>query len=298
VPPPPPSGSAPPTPFNGSITAHRRLALRSTPLGGIKAIKNALGVTLNDVLMAVCAGALRAYLLSHEALPDRPLVAAIPVSIRTGEEEDRWTNRVSSIFASIPTDVAQLLDRVGQVHAAMDGAKTRFALMPADVLTLRPVFTTRACDEGDAPGYEAAGRRSAQPAVQPGDLKRPGTETPLYLAGARLQHYYPVSTITEGQGVNITVQSYLDTLDFALVACRELLPDVDDLADLLLAEIEALATAAGLTPAAVAVPAPEPAAEEAPPSAPVAAAPAVAPARKAKARKRAAGARASGVKGK
>ncbi len=86
-----PAGSAPPTPFNRSITPARRYAFRSTALDEVKAIKNATGATVNDVVMSVCAGAMRRYLQKHDSPVDRPLVAMVPVSIRTGEEEERWT---------------------------------------------------------------------------------------------------------------------------------------------------------------------------------------------------------------
>jgi diacylglycerol O-acyltransferase / wax synthase len=97
-----PRRSAPRTPFNRTITPHRRFAFGSASLSDAKAIKTALDVTLNDVVMAVCAGALRTYLLDHDALPDEPLVAMIPVSIRTGHETDKWTNRVSGLTAALP----------------------------------------------------------------------------------------------------------------------------------------------------------------------------------------------------
>src|SRR3712207_9531813 len=90
MPPPRPNVLAPRTPFNRPITPHRRLALRSTSLQATKDIKTALGATVNDVVMAACAGALRAYLEGHDALPEEPLVAMVPVSIRTGEEVERW----------------------------------------------------------------------------------------------------------------------------------------------------------------------------------------------------------------
>ena len=207
-----PTGPAPATPFNRSITPHRRLALRSAALDDVKAIKNATGATVNDVVMAVCTGALRRYLLGHEALPDDPLVAMIPVSIRTGEEEDRWTNRVSAIFAPIPTDVDDPIRRIELIHLAMEVAKERFALLPADVLTdytqfSPPALATRAI-------RLASRLRIADRLNPPFNLvisNVPGPREPLYLAGAKLLHYYPVSTITEGQGVNITVQSYLDS---------------------------------------------------------------------------------------
>ena len=253
--PPPPRASAPPTPLNRSISPHRRLSLRTASLADVKAIKNATGATLNDVVMAVCAGALRCYLDGHDALPDRSLVAMIPVSIRTGDEEERWTNRVSAIFAPIPTNEPDPLQRISAVHAAMETAKDRFTLLPADMLTdyaqfSPPALATRAI-------RLATRLRVADRLNPPFNLvisNVPGPREPLYLAGARLLHYYPVSTITEGQGLNITVQSYLDSLDFGLVACRDLVPDLEHLADLLLAEIEALARACGATLSAAPAP--------------------------------------------
>src|SRR5690606_15031835 len=97
---------APPTPWNKTVTPHRRFAMRSTALANLKRLKEATGGTLNDVVMAVCTGALRAYLIEHDALPDRPLRAMVPVSIRTGDEENPWTNRVSAIVADLPTNCA------------------------------------------------------------------------------------------------------------------------------------------------------------------------------------------------
>ncbi len=246
----PPRTPAPSTPFNRSITAHRRLALRSMSLSEVKAVKNALGATLNDVVMAMCAGALRRYLADHDALPENPLVAMVPVSIRTGEEADKWSNRVSSIFTPIPTDEADPLERVRRVHEAMDVAKGRFNLLPADMLTDYAQFSPPALAARAA--RVATRLRIADRLNSPVNLvisNVPGPRDPLYLAGARLLHYYPVSTIVDGQGLNITVQSYRDTLDFGLVACRELVPDVDDLADHIVDELHTLARAAGLTTA-------------------------------------------------
>src|SRR5205085_11294074 len=98
-----PSLRAPRTSFNATITPHRRFAYRSTHLEAVKAVKTALGATVNDVVMAVCAGGLRTYLDNKGVLPDQPLIAMVPVSIRTGEETEKWTNRVSAIIANIPT---------------------------------------------------------------------------------------------------------------------------------------------------------------------------------------------------
>ena len=248
APPPPPENAAPPTPFNGSITPHRRVALRNIALEDVKAIKNAAGATVNDVIMAACAGALREYLLRHDALPDNPLVSMVPVSIRTGDETDPWTNRVSAVFPVLPTTVGDPLDRLRHMQKTMNEAKGRFTLVPADVLTDYAEFAPPAL-------FVRAARvvsrlRLADRFRPPFNLvisNVPGPRSTLWLDTAEMIHYYPVSTIVESQGLNITVQSYRDSMDVGLVACRELVPDLEDLADLLLAEIEQLASAAGVT---------------------------------------------------
>ncbi len=244
-PPPLPSLRAPRTPFNGRITAHRKFAFRSSELSRVKEIKNAVGATVNDVVMAVCAGALRTYLDGHGVLPAEPLVAMVPVSIRTGEEQERWTNRVSGLLATLPTDEPDPLLRIQKVHESMSSAKDIFSALPAEALTDFSEFPPPAVF---ARAMRMATRLSTRgaPPVNLVISNVPGPRQPLYAAGARLRHYYPVSTIVDGQGLNITVQSYLDTLDFGLVSCRELVPDVWDLADLLITEIDELAKAAGV----------------------------------------------------
>jgi WS/DGAT/MGAT family acyltransferase len=233
--------SAPPTPFNAPITPHRRFAFRSVPLDAVKGVKNALGATVNDVVMAVCAGGLRTWLQDHGALPDRPLVAMVPVSVRTGQEVERWTNRVSSIFASLPTDEPDPVTRVQRVHDAMADAKQLFDAVPAEALTDFAQFPPPAVF---ARAMRTATRLSARTA--PVNLvisNVPGPREPLYAAGSKLLHYYPVSTIVDGQGLNVTVQSYLDTLDFGLVACRELVPDLQDMVDAMVEDLAALGKA-------------------------------------------------------
>jgi WS/DGAT/MGAT family acyltransferase len=239
-----PSG-APRTPFNAAITPHRRFAFKSTSLTLVKDIKNALGATVNDVVMAACAGGLRTWLEKHDALPDGPLVAMVPVSIRTGEETEKWTNRVSGIFASLPTDEPDPVERVARVHEAMVGAKELFDAVPADALTDFAQFPPPAVF---ARAMRTATRLSTrfQMPVNVVISNVPGPREALYTAGAKLLHYYPVSTIVDGQGLNITVQSYLDTLDFGLVACRELVPDLWDMVDAIVEDLEGLAKAAGV----------------------------------------------------
>ena len=246
--PPLPLTPAPPTPWNKPITPHRRFAMRSASLDDVKQIKSALGVTVNDVVMAVCAGALREYLLAQDALPDRPLRAMVPVSIRTGEEADPWTNRVSSIIAELPTDVGDPLDRVAHCHTAMAGAKHDFDLVPADSLIDLAQYSSPVLAAGAArlaSQYRLADRFHLPFNVVISNV--PGPRQPLYFAGAKLRHQYPVSIVTDGLGLNITVQSYVDRIDFGIIVDRELVPDVWDLADLHMAEIDRLLDAVRAT---------------------------------------------------
>ena len=245
---------APSTPWNKPITAHRRFAMRGTSLENIKALKNATGGTVNDVVMAISAGALREYLIKHDALPDKPLRAMVPVSIRTGSEEDPWTNRVSSIIADLPTNCADPLERVALCKAAMAAAKRQLELVPAETLidvtqTASPVVATAA--------LRLVSRLSSRVNL-PTNLtisNVPGPRQPLYFGGAQLEAYIPVSIVTDGMGLNITVHSYLDRLDFGIIAARELVPDVWDMADMHIAEIGRLFEATG-QPWAVPQPAP------------------------------------------
>jgi WS/DGAT/MGAT family acyltransferase len=237
--------TAPPTPFNRAITPHRRFAFRSSSLDAVKEIKKVLGATVNDVVMSVCAGGLRTWLEQHDALPDGPLVAMVPVSIRTGEETEKWTNRVSSIFAALPTDEPDPVERVQRVHAAMANAKQLFDAVPADVLTDFAQFPPPAVFSR---AMRLATRMTARfrSPVNVVISNVPGPRQPLYAAGATLLHYYPVSTIVDGQGLNITVQSYLGTLDFGLVSCRELVPDLSMMLDAILDDLAELGKATGV----------------------------------------------------
>src|SRR3954452_20948122 len=243
-----PSLRPPRTPFNEPITPHRRLAIGTASLDTARAIKTALGATVNDVVVAVCAGGLRTWLERHDALPEDPLVALVPVSIRTGEETERWTNRVSMLSSVLPTDEPDAVERVRRVHAAMTSSKELFQAIPAERLTDFTEFPPPAV-------FTRAMRLSARlrlgSRLGPGNVvisNVPGPRRPLYAArGARLEHYFPVSVITEGQGLNITVQSYLDRLDFGLICDPDLVPDLDSMLDAILADVAALARSAGFT---------------------------------------------------
>jgi diacylglycerol O-acyltransferase len=241
-----PLSPAPPTPWNKAISPHRRFAMRSVSLDNIKRLKDATGCTVNDIVMAICAGALREYLLHHDVLPDKPLRAMVPVSIRTGDEADPWTNRVASIIAELPTNCADPLERVALCREAMDAAKRQFELVPATALTDLTQFTSPVVATS---AMRLISRlRLADHVNLPANVvisNVPGPRQPLYFAGAKMANYIPVSTIADGMGLNITVHSYMNKLDFGLIACRELIPDLWDMVDMHVDEVARLFEATG-----------------------------------------------------
>ncbi len=253
-----PTAAAPATPLNQTITAERLFSYRSFPLADIKALKNAFGCTINDVVMAICTGGLRRYLVGHDALPDEPLVSMIPVSIRSGDEADPWTNRVSSLFVPIPTNEADPKARLAALHETMVAAKKQHELLPADTLidvaqVAPPALSHQAALLSSR--LRLADRIAGVANVVISNV--PGPRTPLYFGGARMKHFYPISIVTDGQGLNITVQSYVDWLDVGLLAAANVVPDLDDLMNLLHDELNELLGLAGLSPSGGSEPAAE-----------------------------------------
>jgi diacylglycerol O-acyltransferase len=234
---------APRTPFNRPISPHRRWAFTSLPLADVKAVKNAAGCTVNDVVMALSAGALRRWLIDQDALPDAPLVAAVPVSVRTEEQKGAGGNRVSSMMAPLPTQLADPVERLRACHTAMRAAKEQHGALPADLLADVTEFAMPAL-AGQA--ARAAARVRLLERVNPFNLvvsNVPGPPVDLYYAGCRTVAYYPLSAIADGQGLNITVMSLAGGLHFGLIADRELVPDVDRMAQYLDDELHALQAA-------------------------------------------------------
>jgi WS/DGAT/MGAT family acyltransferase len=216
---------APQTRFNDRVSAHRRFAFGAVPLDRVKAIKNAAQMTVNDVVMAVCAGGLRTWLLERDELPEEPLVAMVPLSVRTAEERGTFGNRVSMMFVPIATDIADPLERLRRSHETMLIAKERFKAVPASILQdaaqLLPAAVVSRASRVTALVNGISRLRPLNVVIS----NVPGPRTPLYLAGARLVAHYPVSVVTDGAGLNITCMSYLDRIDFGLVGDRDQLDD-------------------------------------------------------------------------
>ena len=242
-------GRAPATPFNKAITPHRRVAFRSVDLATVKAVKNAFGVSVNDVVMTMCAGALRRWLQDHDALPDAPLVSMIPVSVRDETSKGKLGNKVSAMLASLPTNVDDPAQRLAIVHEATKVAKAQQAAIPQGLVDDISDFSPPALTARAARVVFATGVLHRVPPFNIVISNVPGPNVPVYLGGARLLAQYPVSVITDGQGLNITLVGYLGQLHFGLAACRELVPDIDVLADYIAEELEWLAKAAHAQPA-------------------------------------------------
>jgi diacylglycerol O-acyltransferase / wax synthase len=222
-----PPTPAPRTPFNASITPHRRFAFTSVPLADAKLVKTVFGTTLNDVVLAACSGTLRRWLIAHDALPAEPLIAMVPVSIRTGSEGDAFSNRVSGLLCSLATDVEDPAQRLQAIRRSIGSAKDMHAAIPAEQLIDFTNFAPPAIAARAMRMYQRT--RIADRFNPPFNLiisNVPGPSTPLYAAGAKLEHFYPVSAVVDGQGLNMTVQSYNGSLDFGFIACRELVPDL------------------------------------------------------------------------
>ena len=184
--------------------------------------------------MALCSGTLRRYLQKHDCLPDEPLIAMVPVSVRSGDESDAYQNRVSAVLADLATNEADPARRLARVQTSMDRAKTNFRAIPAETLQDFTQFAPPAIAARAMRMYSRL--KIADRAAPPFNLvisNVPGPAHPLYSAGARLMHFYPVSALIDGQGLNMTVQSYDGNLDFGFIADRELVPDVWLLTELL-----------------------------------------------------------------
>jgi len=237
-------GRAPATPFNRAITPHRRFAFRSVDLDTVKAVKNTFGVSVNDVVMAMCAGALRRWLIDHDALPGQPLVAMIPVSVRDPASQGALGNSVSAMLAPLPTNVTDPGPRLQIVHSATQAAKAQQAEIPQGLVDQISDFAVPALTARAARVVFATGLLHRLPPFNVTISNVPGPNVPVYMCGARLVAHYPMSVVTDGQGLNITLVGYLGQLHFGLVSSRELIPDIDKLAGYLPEELALLAEAA------------------------------------------------------
>ena len=221
-------GLKPPrTSFNGRVSPHRRFAFGQLSLNDVKEIKNTYHCSVNDVVVAICAGAVRRWLVEHDELPGEPLVAQIPVSVRRKEEQGTYGNRILLMTAPLHTEIEDPLARLKATHEALAEMKERHRALPAELLQdanqfIPPALFSRAARLT----FSLSASRAGRPAWNLVISNVPGPQFPLYNAGARMEANYPISVITDGMGLNITVMSYCGHLDFGIVADRAQMPDV------------------------------------------------------------------------
>ncbi|MGE0499525.1 MAG: wax ester/triacylglycerol synthase family O-acyltransferase [Rhizobiaceae bacterium] len=237
---------APRTPFNVTISAKRSFAAREVSLTDAKAVAKATGAKINDIVMAVAAGALRGYLADRKALPKKPLVAFVPISLRAPGDADA-SNQVFGMMCPIATQLADPLERLAAIRKDSGDSKTLAGsvkdVSPKDYRVLgAPVLFP-----GLAQLYGASRLADVMPSTTNLTISNVmGPPFPLYCAGAKILAMYPVSIPVHGIALNITVQSYQDRLNFGITADRKAVPDAADLADRFapaLAELKAAAEA-------------------------------------------------------
>lgn len=246
--------SAPATPFNRAMSTHRSIAFGSAPLDAVKRVKKAFGVTVNDAVLAACALAVRRYLAARDALPDRPLACAVPVSLKSDAEKRQFSNKVSLMSVPLPTQLEDPAEIVRAVHRGTEDAKRVFQATDEDLMApwlelLPPRLTALG-----ARAYSRLGVADAMPAVVNLIVSNMmGPPVPLYFGGARVEAIYPMGPVGEGMGLNLTVLSNMGRLDVGVLACREAVPDPWEIADGVawaLEELERAAPAAAELPRA------------------------------------------------
>ncbi len=224
---------APATPFNGALTAHRAVALADVRFADVQAIKRAFGTTVNDVVLAACCGALRSWLAAHGGLPEKSLVANVPVTVRVAADGAAG-NRVSMILVHLPVSTADPVERLMAIHAETCRAKEKHGRAGGDVLRqFTDVVTNLA-----APWllthvvqlYSRIHLADWLPFFWNLVISNlPGPSRPLRLHGARVRRVYPLGPVQQGSGLNLTVMSTADRLCLGAMACQELVPDVDEI---------------------------------------------------------------------
>lgn len=233
---------APRTIFNVRIGGARRIAGQSWALDRIRRVKSAAGVTVNDVVLAMSGGALRAYLHEQDALPDAPLVAMVPVNLRTEKETDGGGNIVGTFLCNLATDTDDPARRLQAVNTSMSDNKKVFAELPrVQQLALSGVLSGGLVT-ALVPGY----LRSGPPPFNIVISNVPGKRETMYWRGARMDGNYPLSIALDGQALNITLTNNADNLDFGLVGCRRSVPHLQRLLGHLETSLKDLERAVGV----------------------------------------------------
>ena len=217
--------TAPRTPFNRTITGHRSISFASVDLEDVKRVKNAFGTTVNDVVLAVCSTALRTYLDDHDALPRKPLIAMVPMSVHAAESRP-GTNRVSGMFMSLATDIDDPVGRLEAIRDANIVAKDHTDALDANLLTDWAQFAAPSVFGSAVRMYSRLRLSERHPVVHNLVISNvPGPNFPLYFLGAKIEKMLPLGPVFHGAGLNCTVMSLDGRLHFGFIGCRDLVPD-------------------------------------------------------------------------
>ncbi len=220
----------PRTPFNVSITGERRFASVSLSLDDVKRVAHAHDAKVNDVVLAICSGALRSYLSHHGGIPKDPLIAGMPLSLRESGNTE-YSTQATMTLVNLATDIADPVQRLRAIRDAAGAIKSvanrARSLIPTDTPSLGAPWLLG----GLAALYGQSKAADLLPPIMNVVISNvPGPSAPLYAAGARMRTYWPLSIVEHGMGLNITVVSYCGALDFGLVAAHRAVPDVHPLA--------------------------------------------------------------------
>ncbi len=219
----------PKTRFNGPVTPHRVIGGRRFPLDEVRAMKNAVkGATVNDVVLALCGGALRAYLEAKSELPSTTMVAMAPVNLRKESKEQKVGNQVGAIFIAIGTDIADPLKRLQAVHERTAEAKEISNAIRADLMTRFADFVPAATANLAArQTAEAARSNQVAPVFNCSITNVPGPQVPLFSMGCETVTTVGFGPVTDNMGLIMPVSSYYGELVIGFTSCREMMPDPD-----------------------------------------------------------------------
>jgi diacylglycerol O-acyltransferase len=232
---------APKTIFNGRIHTPRRFATQHYPIGRLRAVASATGGSLNDVYLTICGGALRRYLVDADALPTQPLIANVPVSVRSGEVAGVG-NAITFLYSSLGTDIADPVERIHAIQESTRLGKERLPqvgglAMDAYTTVLMGPFLSQAIL-----GFGGRGRPASNVVIS----NVPGPAEARYLDGSRLEEIYPVSLLFNGQALNITAVSYDGEFNIGFTGCRDSIPSLQKIAVYAGEELDALEKALSL----------------------------------------------------
>ncbi|HEY1118031.1 MAG TPA: WS/DGAT domain-containing protein, partial [Acidimicrobiales bacterium] len=232
---------APRSMLNVPITGARRFAADSWSIERIRAAGAPHGATLNDMVLAMSAGALRTYLLEQGALPDRPLVAMVPVSLKTRGADDRTGNAVGAILCSLGTHLDSAAARLDHIQQSISQSKSRLeGLTPGQILALSALNVAPLALNMSPLGRIPIAEEVIRPPFNVVISNVPGPQQELFWNGARLSGSYPMSLLVDGQALNITTSSYAGNLDFGILGCRRTVPSMQRLLRHLEEELVAL----------------------------------------------------------